>query len=103
MTLLLYLLCVHPGLPPSSAVALTPRAVGGLTTQQIGAAEPMGETNMGQRSSRAKLTVAGVGLNPAGLNSPGDVATVLRVQYPVFNEGYSRDVDLASESIRLTR
>jgi predicted RNA polymerase sigma factor len=53
---------------------------------------------MAQRISRAKRTVAGV-----RLDRPGDVATVLRVLYLVFNEGYSGDVDLAAEAIRLTR
>ena len=53
---------------------------------------------MAQRISRAKRTVSGV-----RLNQPGDVATVLRVLYLVFNEGYSGDVDLAAEAIRLTR
>lgn len=53
---------------------------------------------MAQRISRAKRTVSGV-----RLNQPGDVTTVLRVLYLVFNEGYSGDVDLASEAIRLTR
>jgi predicted RNA polymerase sigma factor len=56
------------------------------------------ETTMAQRISRAKRTLSGV-----RFNQPGDVATVLRVLYLVFNEGYSGDVDLASEAIRLTR
>src|SRR6185295_10059242 len=81
-----------------SAVALTRRAVGGLTTRQIAQAYLVPEATMGQRITRAKKTVAGVRLNRAG-----DVATVLRVLYLVFNEGYSGDVDLAAEAIRLTR
>ncbi|MCK8681464.1 RNA polymerase sigma factor [Streptomyces lichenis] len=97
-TLWLYFLCAHPSLTPSSAVALTLRAVGGLTTRQIARAYLVPETTMGQRISRAKKAVAG-----AGLERPGDVATVLRVLYLVFNEGYSGDVDLAAEAIRLTR
>ena len=97
-TLLLYFLCAHPSLTPSSAVALTLRAVGGLTTRQIAQAYLVPEATMAQRISRAKRTVSGV-----RFDQPGDVATVLRVLYLVFNEGYSGDVDLAAEAIRLTR
>ncbi|MGY1745031.1 RNA polymerase sigma factor [Blastococcus sp. SYSU D00695] len=97
-TLQLYFLCAHPSLSPSSAVALTLRAVGGLTTRQIAAAYLVPEATMAQRISRAKRTVAG-----ARLDRPGDVGTVLRVLYLVFNEGYSGDVDLVAEAIRLTR
>lgn len=97
-TLQLYFLCAHPSLTPSSAVALTLRAVGGLTTRQIAQAYLVPEATMAQRISRAKRTVSGV-----RFDRPGDVATVLRVLYLVFNEGYSGDVDLAAEAIRLTR
>ncbi|KUG56359.1 RNA polymerase subunit sigma-24 [Kocuria rosea subsp. polaris] len=97
-TLQLYFLCAHPSLTPASAVALTLRAVGGLTTRQIARAYLVPEPTMAQRISRAKRTVAGV-----RLDRPGDPATVLRVLYLVFNEGYSGDVDLAAEAIRLTR
>ncbi|MFJ9626842.1 RNA polymerase sigma factor [Streptomyces sp. NPDC101175] len=97
-TLRLYFLCAHPSLTPSSAVALTLRAVGGLTTRQIAQAYLVPEATMAQRISRAKRTVSGV-----RFDRPGDVATVLRVLYLVFNEGYSGDVDLAAEAIRLTR
>ncbi|GGK87597.1 RNA polymerase sigma factor [Planomonospora parontospora subsp. parontospora] len=97
-TLRLYFLCAHPSLTPASAVALTLRAVGGLTTRQIAQAYLVPEATMAQRISRAKRTVAGV-----RFDRPGDVATVLRVLYLVFNEGYSGDVDLAAEAIRLTR
>ncbi|WP_449486714.1 RNA polymerase sigma factor [Streptomyces avidinii] len=97
-TLQLYFLCAHPSLTPSSAVALTLRAVGGLTTRQIARAYLVPEATMAQRISRAKRTVSGV-----RFDQPGDVATVLRVLYLVFNEGYSGDVDLVSEAIRLTR
>jgi RNA polymerase sigma factor (sigma-70 family) len=97
-TLWLYFLCAHPSLSPSSAVALTLRAVGGLTTRQIAQAYMVPEATMAQRISRAKRTVANV-----RFDRPGDVATVLRVLYLVFNEGYSGDVDLAEEAIRLTR
>ncbi|GAA0948364.1 RNA polymerase sigma factor [Virgisporangium aurantiacum] len=97
-TLYLYFLCAHPSLTPASAVALTLRAVGGLTTRQIAQAYLVPETTMAQRISRAKRTVADV-----RFDRPGDVATVLRVLYLVFNEGYSGDVDLSAEAIRLTR
>ncbi|UQS28098.1 RNA polymerase subunit sigma-24 [Amycolatopsis thermalba] len=97
-TLQLYFLCAHPSLTPSSAVALTLRAVGGLTTRQIAQAYLVPEATMAQRISRAKRTVSGV-----RFDRPGDVGTVLRVLYLVFNEGYSGDVDLAAEAIRLTR
>ena len=97
-TLALYFLCAHPDLSPSSAVALTLRAVGGLTTAQIARAYLVPEATMAQRISRAKRTVA-----RAGVDRPGDVRTVMRVLYLVFNEGYSGDVDLAAEAIRLSR
>lgn len=97
-TLRLYFLCAHPALGPSSAVALTLRAVGGLTTRQIAGAYLVPEATMAQRITRAKRTVAA-----AGLEGPGDLATVMRVLYLVFNEGYSGDIDLAAEAIRLTR
>ncbi|MFF1484140.1 RNA polymerase sigma factor [Streptomyces sp. NPDC058319] len=97
-TLRLYFLCAHPSLTPSSAVALTLRAVGGLTTRQIARAYLVPEATMAQRISRAKRTVSTV-----KFDRPGDVATVLRVLYLVFNEGYSGDVDLAAEAVRLTR
>ena len=97
-TLRLYFLCAHPDLTSSSAVALTLRAVGGLTTRQIAQAYLVPESTMAQRISRAKRTVG-----RAGLEHPGDARTVMRVLYLVFNEGYSGDVDLAAEAIRLTR
>ncbi len=97
-TLQLFFLCAHPNLTPASAVALTLRAVGGLTTRQIARAYLVPEATMAQRISRAKRTVAGV-----RFETPGDLATVLRVLYLVFNEGYTGDVDLAGEAIRLTR
>ena len=97
-TLQLYFLSAHPDLTPSSAVALTLRAVGGLTTRQIAEAYLVPEATMAQRISRAKRVVGRAGVDP-----PGDVRTVMRVLYLVFNEGYSGDVDLAAEAIRLTR
>jgi predicted RNA polymerase sigma factor len=94
----LYLRCAHPALTPASAVALTLRAVGGLTTRQIAAAYLVPEATMAQRISRAKRTVADV-----RFDQPGDLGTVLTTLYLVFNEGYSGDVDLVAEAIRLTR
>lgn len=97
-TLLLLFLCCHPSLPPASAVALTLRAVGGLTTRQIAEAYLVPEATMAQRISRAKRTLAG-----EGVGMPGDLRDVLRVLYLIFNEGYTGQVDLAAEAIRLVR
>jgi RNA polymerase sigma factor (sigma-70 family) len=97
-TLRVFFLCAHPALTPASAVALTLRAVGGLTTRQIAEAYLVPEATMAQRISRAKRVIAG-----ETLGRPGDLATVRRVLYLVFNEGYTGDVDLAAEAIRLTR
>lgn len=97
-TLWLYLHCAHPALSPSAASALTLRAVAGLTTRQIADAYLVPEATMAQRISRAKSRIAG-----ERLNRPGNAATVLRVLYVVFNEGYSGELDLAAEAIRVTR
>ena len=97
-TLLLLFLCCHPTLTPASAVALTLRAVGGLTTRQIAEAYLVPEATMAQRISRAKRTIADV-----EVGAPGDLSTVLKVLYLIFNEGYTGEVDLAAEAIRLTR
>ena len=97
-TLRLFFLCAHPSLSPTSAVALTLRAVGGLTTRQIADAYLVPEATMAQRISRAKRTVGDVRFDESG-----DLATVQRVLYLTFNEGYTGDVDLAAEAIRLTR
>ena len=97
-TLELYLRCAHPALSHASAVALTLRALGGLTTRQIARAYLVPEAAMAQRISRAKRTVADV-----RFHQPGELSTVLTTLYLVFNEGYSGDVDLVAEAIRLTR
>ena len=97
-TLRLYFLCAHPSLTSASAVALTLRAVGGLTTRQIAEAYLVPEATMAQRISRAKRTLTGQPFTRAG-----DLGTVLRVLYLVFNEGYSGEIDLAAEAIRLAR
>jgi RNA polymerase sigma factor (sigma-70 family) len=97
-TLQLYFLCAHQSLTPASAIALTLRAVGGLTTRQISEAYLVPEATMAQRISRAKSRLSGIRLDRAG-----SLGTVLHVLYLVFNEGYSGSVDLAAEAIRLTR
>jgi RNA polymerase sigma factor (sigma-70 family) len=97
-TLLLLFLCCHPALSPASAIALTLRAMGGLTTREIAEAFLVPEATMAQRISRAKATVSG-----QPFAQPSDVAVVLRVLYLMFNEGYSGRVDLSAEAIRLAR
>jgi RNA polymerase sigma factor (sigma-70 family) len=100
-TLLLLFCCCHPDLAPASQVALTLRAVGGLTTREIADAFYVPEATMAQRISRAKRTLAGP---PARrLDQPGDLAVVLRVLYLVYTAGHAGRVDLAGEAIRLTR
>ncbi len=97
-TLALYFLCANPVLSPASAIALTLRAVGGLTTRQIAEAYLVPEVTMAQRISRAKRSLSGV-----SLDRPGDLGAVMAVLYLLFNEGYSGDVDIAAEAIRLAR
>ena len=97
-TLELYFLCAHESLTSASAVALTLRAVGGLTTKQIADAYLVPEATMAQRISRAKRTIA-----DAHFQKHGDLSVVLRVLYLVFNEGYGGSVDLSAEAIRLAR
>jgi RNA polymerase sigma factor (sigma-70 family) len=97
-SLQLYFLCAHPALSAASAVALTLRAVGGLTTRQIAQAYLVPEATMAQRISRAKRTVAGT-----PLDQPGDLGAVMHVLYLMFNEGYSGEIDPAAEAIRLAR
>ncbi|WP_255752095.1 DUF6596 domain-containing protein [Kitasatospora sp. A2-31] len=110
-SLALLFLCCHPALSAPSRIALTLRAVGGLTTAQIAAAFLVPEATMAQRISRAKQTVKGVGLAlPEGAAHAERLADVRQVLYLVFNEGYtaSDGADLtvpalAVEAIRLTR
>ena len=97
-TLLLLFLCAHPGLTPASAVALTLRAVGGLTTREIADAFMVPEATMAQRISRAKKTVQDKRFDEAA-----DIAVVLRVLYLIYTAGHSGRVDLAAEAIRLAR
>jgi RNA polymerase sigma factor (sigma-70 family) len=97
-TLFLLFCCCHPDLAPASQVALTLRAVGGLTTQEIADAFFVPEATMAQRISRAKRTLRG-----RRLDQPGDLAVVLRVLYLVYTAGHGGRVDLAQEAIRLAR
>jgi RNA polymerase sigma factor (sigma-70 family) len=113
-SLALLFMCCHPALSPSSAVALTLRAVAGLGTGEIARAFGVPEATMGQRISRAKASVRSAGarfaLPAPGAERAGRLREVLQVLYLVFNEGYvasagpSLDrVDLAAEGIRLAR
>ena len=112
-TLELLFLCCHPALTPPSAIALTLRAVGGLTTAEIGKAFLVPEATMAQRISRAKQTIATSELPfalPAARERGERLGSVLHVLYLVFNEGYASSdgpqlqrVELATEAIRLTR
>ena len=95
-TLFLLFCCCHADLSPSSQVALTLRAVGGLTTRQIADAFFVPEATMAQRISRAKRTLRG-----RRLDQPGDLAVVLRVLYLIYTTGHAGQVDLAAEAIRL--
>jgi RNA polymerase sigma factor (sigma-70 family) len=97
-TLFLLFCCCHPDLAPASQVALTLRAVGGLTTKEIADAFYVPEATMAQRISRAKRTLQG-----RRLDQPGDLAVVLRVLYLVYTAGHAGRVDLAGEAIRLAR
>ena len=112
-TLFLLFMCCHPALSTSSAIALTLRAVGGLSTAEIANAFMVPEATMAQRISRAKQSIKTSGV-PFGLPTPQDrrerQPAVLHVLYLIFSEGYSSSVgaqlqrlDLAQEAIRLTR
>ena len=105
--------CCHPDLSSPSQIALTLRAVGGLSTAQIAAAFGVPETTMAQRISRAKQTIADTGFDfsvLAGAERTDRLRAVLHVLYLVFNEGYTATGGdaltvpaLATEAIRLTR
>ncbi|HEY3926463.1 MAG TPA: sigma-70 family RNA polymerase sigma factor [Acidothermaceae bacterium] len=97
-TLFLLFCCCHPDLTPASQVALTLRAVGGLTTREIADAFYVPEATMAQRISRAKRDLQG-----RRLDQPGDLAVVLRVLYLVYTTGHAGRVDLAGEAMRLAR
>jgi RNA polymerase sigma factor (sigma-70 family) len=97
-TLFLLFCCCHPELAPASQVALTLRAVGGLTTREIADAFYVPEATMAQRISRAKRALQG-----RRFDQPGDLAVVLRVLYLIYTAGHTGRVSLASEAIRLAR
>lgn len=110
-TLTLLFLCCHPGLTPPAQIALSLRAVGGLTTAEIARAHLVPEATMAQRISRAKGKIKGVPFRQPGPEDRDQrLAAVLQVLYLIFNEGYTATsgsalhrADLAREAIRLTR
>jgi predicted RNA polymerase sigma factor len=104
-SLALLFLCCHPALTPPTAIGLTLRAVGGLSTAEIARAFLVPEATMAQRISRAKQTIKASGAAftmPGPAEWPARLRSVLHVLYLIFNEGYARP-DLAHEAIRLTR
>lgn len=112
-TLILLFMCCHPALTTSSAIALTLRAIGGLTTAEIAKAFLVPEATMAQRISRAKQNIKASGVAfrlPAAEERAERLPAVLHVLYLIFNEGYASSsgpqlqrLDLAQEAIRLTR
>jgi RNA polymerase sigma factor (sigma-70 family) len=112
-TLTLLFLCCHPALSPTSQIAITLRAVGGLTTDQIARAFLVPEATMAQRISRAKHSIRAAGATfrmPPAEERPERLRSVLHVLYLIFNEGYTatsgpdlQRPDLTREAIRLTR
>jgi RNA polymerase sigma factor (sigma-70 family) len=112
-SLVLLFLCCHPALPPASQIALTLRAVGGLTTAEIARAFLVSEATMTRRISRAKQRIAASGepfRMPSGAHRAGRLRAVLHVLYLIFNEGYVatsgtslQRAELCAEAIRLAR
>lgn len=112
-TLTLLVMCCHPALSTASAIALTLRAVGGLTTAEIARAFLVPESTMAQRISRAKQTIRESGVPfaaPERTEYAERVRAVLHILYLMFNEGYAASegavlqrADLAAEAIRLAR
>ncbi len=112
-TLTLLFMCCHPSLTPSSAIALTLRAVAGLTNAEIAHAFLVPEVTMAQRISRAKKTIKASGVAfrlPTSQERAERLRAVLHVLYLIFNEGYTSSIgphlqrpELAREAIRLTR
>jgi predicted RNA polymerase sigma factor len=112
-TLILLLMCCHPSLSPASQIALTLRAVGGLTTAEVARAFLVPEATMTRRITRAKQAIKESGIPfrmPSGGERAERLAAVLHVLYLVFNEGYASTsgpalhrVELATEAIRLAR
>lgn len=111
--LLLLFMCCHPALTPASAIALTLRAVGGLTTAEIANAFLVPEATMAQRISRAKQTIKASNVPfsaPTDEERAGRMRAVLHILYLIFSEGYASSIgphlyrtDLSREAIRLTR
>ena len=112
-TLILFFMCCHPALTPASAIALTLRAVGGLTTVEIARAFLVPEGTMAQRISRAKQSIKDSGVPfslPDHTERTQRLASVLHVLYLIFNEGYTSSAgnelqrtELSAEAIRLAR
>jgi RNA polymerase sigma factor (sigma-70 family) len=112
-TLILLFMCCHPALSPASQIALTLRAVGGLTTAEIARAFLVPEATMTRRISRAKQRIKDSGIPfgmPAGAERTQRLGAVLHVLYLIFNEGYAstsgpslQRSDLSAEAIRLAR
>jgi len=112
-TLILLFMCCHPALTRPSAIALTLRAVGGLTTAEIANAFLVPTATMGQRISRAKQNIKSSGVPftmPTDRERADRLSAVLHVLYLIFNEGYASSTgrrlqrsDLSHEAIRLTR
>jgi RNA polymerase sigma factor (sigma-70 family) len=112
-SLILLFMCCHPSLSPTSQIALTLRAVGGLTTAEIARAFMVPEGTMTRRISRAKQVIKGSGVPfglPPGAEREQRLGAVLHVLYLIFNEGYAstsgpslQRVELSDEAIRLTR
>jgi predicted RNA polymerase sigma factor len=112
-TLVLLFMCCHPALTHASAIALTLRAVGGLTTAEIARAFLVPEPTMAQRISRAKQTIKSSGIPfqlPGSEEQTQRLRSVLHVLYLIFSEGYTssagsdlRRDDLSHEAMRLTR
>ncbi len=112
-TLILLFLCCHPALPAASQIALTLKAVGGLTSREIARAFGVPEATMTRRITRAKRQISGSGI-PFAMPGPGERAArqacVMQVLYLIFNEGYATTsgpslvrADLSGEAIRLAR
>ena len=112
-TLILLFMCCHSALTPSSAIALTLRAVGGLSTVEIANAFLVPEATMAQRISRAKQSIKTSGIPfrmPSRQEQAQRLGSVLHVLYLIFNEGYTSSagsdlqrLELSYEAIRLTR
>ena len=112
-TLIILFMCCHPALTPASAIALTLRAVGGLTTAEIANAFLVPEATMAQRISRAKRSIKASGVPftmPSRDERAARLRNVLHVLYLIFNEGYASSAgpelhrtELSEEAIRLTR